>query len=245
MKQQHPVVERYVAHLEAAIGGLDAADRREVLQEIRNHIAEATAAGRPLDVVIESLGPADALGRAYAVELLLHPQNDRPRHAAERWFRIVGLVVVLSIPTLVAMSTLGSVGISFVASGLFTFVVGVLEAAGVFPWPHLIDLPPVVAIFLGPAMLIVGAVALVALRFYIRFVVRAVRISRGTHPQRRHPDRWRQDHCRGAPLVRAGTSRDQRHRLHRIDDCGWLLEQPSPLPRTKVDRCRNAPCVRA
>ena len=44
MKQQHPVIERYMTHLETAIGGLDPADRREVLQEIRNHIAEATAA---------------------------------------------------------------------------------------------------------------------------------------------------------------------------------------------------------
>ena len=63
MKQQHPVIERYMTHLETAIGGLDPADRREVLQEIRNHIAEATAAGKSLDVVLESLGPADALGR--------------------------------------------------------------------------------------------------------------------------------------------------------------------------------------
>ena len=61
MKQQHPVIERYMTHLETAIVGLDPADRREVLQEIRNHIAEATAAGRSLDVVLESLGPADAL----------------------------------------------------------------------------------------------------------------------------------------------------------------------------------------
>ncbi len=38
--------------------------------------------------------------------------------------------------------------------------------------------------------------------------------------------------------------RDQRHRLHRIDDYGGLLEQPCPLPRKKVDRCRNAPFVR-
>ena len=53
MKQQHPVVERYMTHLETAIGGLNPADRGEVLQEIRNHIAEATAAGKPLDVVIE------------------------------------------------------------------------------------------------------------------------------------------------------------------------------------------------
>jgi uncharacterized membrane protein len=61
VKQQHPVIERYMTHLETAIGGLDPADRREVLQEIRNHIAEATAAGKSLDVVLESLGPADAL----------------------------------------------------------------------------------------------------------------------------------------------------------------------------------------
>ena len=178
MKQQHPVIERYMTHLETATGGLDPADRQDVLQEIRNHIAEATAAGKSLDVVLKSLGPADALGRAYAVELLLRPQNDRRRHAAERWFSIVGVVVVLSIPTLVAVSTLASVGISFVAFGLFAFVVGVLEATGIFPWPHLSDVPPVVAIFLvGPAMVIVGAVALVALRFYVRFVVRTVRTA--------------------------------------------------------------------
>jgi HAAS len=177
VKQQHPVIERYMTHLETAIRGLDSADRCEVLQEIRNHIAEATAAGRSLDVVLESLGPADALGRAYAVELLLHPQNDRPRHAAERWFRLVGLVVVLSIPTLVSVSTLASVGISFVAGGLFAFVIGVLEAIGIFPWPDLSDVPPVVAIFLGPAMVLVGAAALVALRFYVRFVLRAGRTA--------------------------------------------------------------------
>ena len=177
MKQQHPVIERYMTHLETAIGGLDPADRREVLQEIRNHIAEATAAGKSLDVVLESLGPADALGRAYAVELLLHPPNDCPRHAAERWFRLVGLVVVLSIPTIVAVSTLASVGISFVAGGLFAFVIGLLEAIGIFPWPDLSDVPPGVAIFLGPAMVLIGAVALVALRFYLRFVVRAGRTA--------------------------------------------------------------------
>lgn len=177
MKQQHPVIERYMARLERAIVGLDPADRREVLQEIRDHIAEATAAGRSPDVVLESLGPADALGRAYAVELLLHPQNDRPRHTAERWFRLVGLVVVLSIPTIVAVSTLASVGISFVAGGLFAFVIGVLEALGIFPWPDLSDVPPVVAIILGPAIVLVGAAALVALRFYVRFVVRAGRTA--------------------------------------------------------------------
>ena len=172
---QHPVVERYLTHLETAIEGLDPADRREVLQEIRDHFAEATAAGRPLDVVIKSLGPADVLGRAYAIELLLHPQTDRPRRAAERWFRIVGLVVVLSIPSLVAVSVLGSVGISFVAGGLFAFVIGMLEATGLFPWPDLSDVPPVLAVFLGPAMVIVGLISLAALKLYVRFAARAMR----------------------------------------------------------------------
>jgi uncharacterized membrane protein len=177
VKQRHPVIERYMTHLETAIRGLDPADRREVLQEIRNHIAEATAAGRSLDVVLGSLGPADALGRAYAVELLLHPQNNRPRHASERWFRLVALVVVLSIPTLVAISTLASVGVSFVAGGLFAFVIGVLEAIGIFPWPDLSDVPPVIAVFLGPVIVLLGAAALIALRFYVRFVVRAGRTA--------------------------------------------------------------------
>jgi hypothetical protein len=177
MKQRHPVVERYMTHLETAIAGLDPAERGEVLQEIRNHIAEATAAGRPLDAVLTSLGPADALGRAYAIELLLRPPQDGRRSAAGRWFRVVGLIVALSIPTLVAVSTLGSVGISFVASGVGTFVIGLLEAIGVFPWVGLIDLPPIVSIVLGPAMVFVGLIALVALRFYVRFVVRAVRTA--------------------------------------------------------------------
>jgi uncharacterized membrane protein len=177
MRPPHPLVERYIAHLETAIGGLEPVDRREVLQEIRNHIAEAMAVGTPLDAVLESLGPADALGRAYAIELLLQDRNERRRHPAQRWFSIVGLIVVLSIPTLVAVTTLGSVGISFAASGLFVFVVGLLEGAGVFPWPHVSDVPPVVAILLGPAMVVLGLIALSVLRFYVRFVVRAVRAA--------------------------------------------------------------------
>lgn len=176
MRQQHPVVERYLTRLETAIGGLDPADRREVVQEIRNHIAEAVAAGKPLDAVLEALGPADALGRAYAIELLLHPPPDRGRRGAQRWFSIVGLIAVLSIPTLVLVSTLGSIGISFVAAGIFAFAIGVLEATGFFPWLHrLSDLPPALAILSAPVLIGVGLMALAGLRFYVRFVARAVR----------------------------------------------------------------------
>ena len=176
MKPQHPVVERYMTHLETAVKGLDPTDRLEVLQEIRNHIAEATAAGKPLDAVLESLGPADALGHAYAIELLLHPQKNR-RNAVQRWFTLAGLIVVLSIPTLVVVSTLGSIGISFVAAGVFAFVIGVLEPTGVLPWPHVSNLSPGMAILAGPVLVGIGLVALIALRLYVRFVARAVRTA--------------------------------------------------------------------
>jgi len=174
---RHPVVERYLAQLERSIAGLAPADRSEVLQEIRNHIAEATAVGTPLDAVLEALGPPDALGRAYAIELLLQPQKDRRRHPAQRWFNVVLLVALFSIPTLVAVSTLASVGISFLSSGLFVFVVGILEGLGLFPWPNLTHVPPLVAIGLGPGMVILGLLSLTALRFYVGFVVRTVRAA--------------------------------------------------------------------
>jgi uncharacterized membrane protein len=172
----HPLVERYLTRLEAAIAGLVPEDRRDILHEIRNHIAEAMAAGQPLDAVLEALGPADALGRAYAIELLLHPQHDTGRSGAQRWFSIIGAIVVLSIPTLVAVSTLGSIGVSFVAAGLFAFIIGILDAVGAFPCVHgLSDLPPTVAIMAAPALVGVGLLALAALRFYVRFVASTVR----------------------------------------------------------------------
>ena len=73
----HPVVERYLTRFDAAISEFEFAEREEVTREIRNHIAEAQAAGRALDAVLQALGPADVLARAYAVELALNPQGRR------------------------------------------------------------------------------------------------------------------------------------------------------------------------
>jgi uncharacterized membrane protein len=177
MSVHHPVVERYMARLEQAIGALDPGDRREILQEIRNHIAEAMTAGRPLEGILGSLGPADALGRAYAIELLLHPPG-RPRQGVvQRWFTIVGLVVVLSLPTLIVVSTLGSIGISFVAAGVASFALGVIELAGVLPSLHVSGLPPGVPILAGALLLILGMMSLAALRLYVRLITGTVRAA--------------------------------------------------------------------
>ena len=77
MTQGHPVVERYLTRFEAAINEFDFPEQEEIAREIRNHIAEAHAAGEALDAVLQTLGPADVLARAYAVELALNPQNKR------------------------------------------------------------------------------------------------------------------------------------------------------------------------
>ena len=192
MKPPHPVVERYLAHLDRAVAGLEPAERRAIIGEIRNHIAEATAAGRPLDAVLEALGPARALGRAYAIELLLDPPPDRPRSTAQRGFGLIGLVVTLSIPTLVVVTTLGSIAISFVPAGLYAFAAALLEGAGILPGLELSDVPPLLGLALGPVMVIVGLLALAALRSYVRFVARSVRavlapIRSGGHPAREVP----------------------------------------------------------
>src|SRR5262249_6233976 len=77
VSQGHPVVARYMATFGAAIKGIDAEERAAIEQEIRSHIAEATATGRSLDAVLTSLGPAEALARAYTVELLMNPRDRR------------------------------------------------------------------------------------------------------------------------------------------------------------------------
>ncbi len=84
MIQRHPVVERYLTCLESAINEYELAERQEITDEIRNHIAEATAAGQGLAAVLETLGPADVLARAYAVELGLNPRGRRDVGALSR-----------------------------------------------------------------------------------------------------------------------------------------------------------------
>lgn len=176
MTEAHPVVERYLAKLGEGLGGLAPDDRAETVREIRHHIDDAVGAGRPLDAVLEGLGAAEALARAYTIESLLHPTHDRRSSRLERLLKITALVVVGSVPTIVIVAVLGAVGISFVVSGVVVFVVGLLEAAHIhLPGVQMSDVPPVVAIVGGPIMSVLGAVALVGLAAYIRVLSRVIR----------------------------------------------------------------------
>jgi len=176
MTTRHPLVERYLSQLTASLGQMTPADQEEVVQEIRTHVADAMAAGKPLDAVLESLGPADALARAYNVELLLHPRTGRRTPArVERYFALAGLIAVGSIPTIVITSVLGAIGVSFVAAGGAIFAAGVMGMAGTLPdWVQM-DVPPIVAAAGGPVMAVIGVAALFGLVAYVRLAARTIR----------------------------------------------------------------------
>jgi uncharacterized membrane protein len=174
MTLEHPLTARYLGKLSDALSALDPAERHEVVEEIRHHIADATAAGRPLERVLEALGPVDQLARAYKVELLLNPKDPRkPR--SWRWLRIVGLIGLGSIPTFVICVVLGSIGLSFSLSGVLVFVAGVASYTGDLPYWMEMDAPPWVALAIGPPLTLLGLLALAGLVAYVRFVARIVR----------------------------------------------------------------------
>lgn len=72
MTSENPAAGRYLQRLERELAALAGRERADILREIEDHLADAQAAGRPLAEVLAALGPADALARAYAVELALN-----------------------------------------------------------------------------------------------------------------------------------------------------------------------------
>jgi uncharacterized membrane protein len=175
VSEHHPLIERYVSRLSEGLQRLAPEERQEVLQEIRNHIADAMAAGKSLDAVIESLGPADVLARGYAAELMLHPRREVRSTFARRFLALTGLVVVGSIPSLVIVVTLGSVGVSLTVAGVAVFCAGISAVAGVLPGWVQMDVPPSWAIAIGPVLAVIGALAIVGLVWYVRFMARMIR----------------------------------------------------------------------
>jgi uncharacterized membrane protein len=179
MTQEHPVVARYMAQFEQCAGEFDFPGRAEIAGEIRNHIADASVAGKPLDAILQSLGPADELARAYAVELLLERRSSRRVQALSRFAKLAGLVAAGSVVSLLIVGVLGSVGLGFTASGVTIITIGGLEQIGIhLPGVQMHDVPPALAMALGVLVLALGAVSLIGLRFYVRFVVRTLKAVR-------------------------------------------------------------------
>lgn len=178
MTQEHPLVERYLSRLQDGLKLMPPADREEVVRDIRSHIAEATAAGTPLESVLTTLGPAEVLARAYAVELVLNPAPGRPPMSGfQRFFALAGILALTSIPTLVIVVTLGAVGVSFVASGFVVFAAGIIDLLDIslpFIEDPISDVHPAFAVAIGPVLIVLGAAALTGLSKYLRWLARTV-----------------------------------------------------------------------
>jgi uncharacterized membrane protein len=167
-----------------AMKEFDFPELEEVANEIRNHIAEARAAGRPLDAVLESLGPADMLARTYAAELLLNRSSSGRFQSVGSFLRVTSLVAVVSLVSLAVVGVLGSMGVGFIASGLTIITIGALEQAGIhLSGVQMAGVSPLVAMALGVAVLVVGGGAWIGLRLYVRLVIRSAnRYRRATRP---------------------------------------------------------------
>ena len=174
MTAEHPLVARYLERLNLALADMPPADRADVVQEIGQHITDATAAGKDLDAVLTSLGAADQLARAYQVELLLHPKQAGPSRT-DRYLKLFGLVAIASLPTFVLVVVLGTVAIALTTTGLAVFAAGIVDAFGILPRWVQMDVQPWVAVAIGPILAVVGIVSGWALGLYVRFITRVVR----------------------------------------------------------------------
>lgn len=176
MSEQNPVVTRYLDQFRQGLHHLPAAERDDVVQEMASHIAEACAQGQPVAEVLDKLGPADRLARAYAADHLLNrPDGGGP----SGWLALLGLLVGTSLPTLILFPLLGGMFLAFTVSGGMSILAGIFTLAFPqfisLPWPVPLPLPQLAVMFIGAVLLGAGHLAFLGLRAYVRFLVAAYR----------------------------------------------------------------------
>ncbi|MEZ6022422.1 MAG: hypothetical protein R3C16_03175 [Hyphomonadaceae bacterium] len=175
MAIENPALLRYLASFEAALKRYDCADADDIVRDLKGHIEEAQAMGKPLDDVLRSIGPAEALARAYAVELELNPRGDKRLRGIGGALRVAGILAAASLVSLIVVTTLGSIGFAFLLSGVVLLVVGALEAGGVhLPYVQLAGVSPVLVMSIGPLLGVVGYMACWGLWLYLKALARTL-----------------------------------------------------------------------
>ncbi len=171
-KHDSPVIRRYLEEFEQQLQAVDTAERAEMVQEIENHIAEATHADAELSVVLEQLGPAARLADAYRVELAVN--SAVPRRSWARTAGFLALLATTSLPSFVIVSVLMLIGPGFMLLGVVAMFIGPLNLLlpGIVeisaPWPS--PLAEISVFWLGMVLVLLGTLTSGLLWLYVRFM---------------------------------------------------------------------------
>lgn len=170
---KNPLIDRYLARFREGLKGAPAEDREEFVSEIDSHIAEAVARGENAQDVLARLGPADRLAKSYRAELTL---ASRDRNLFLRFAAVIGLVLTASIPSMIIIPLLLTVGIGFVAGGGAAIVFASIPAVEVDFYNLSNDiLNRALGALTGLGLIIAGILALWILYLYVLLLIRAMR----------------------------------------------------------------------
>jgi uncharacterized membrane protein len=174
-------IAAYAFAFERAARRLKLAEAGEVAADVRQHIAEARAAGEPWDKIRTKLGAPDALARSYAAELLFGAEAqardpDRRDGRLHLW-TLFGLATGGGLLTLIVTTTLGSISLAFAISAAVMIGLGLPLALGATlpPFVQMSGAPPWVAVALAPVMGLVAWAAFTGLVGYLRWFAGTLR----------------------------------------------------------------------
>lgn len=179
MTEQNPIISRYIAQFRSGLKNLPETERTEIVQEIESHIAEAINGGRSVAEVLERLGPADRLARAYVADALVGSGRGHVRN----WFRAAGVLMLSSLTSLFVFPILGVFTVVMPVAGATSLVGNIIYYFYPVNWiPHT-SIPmiqsPELLLAVGEVacviILAIGIVSFVLLKGYVKLLTRTLR----------------------------------------------------------------------
>ena len=170
---RNPIVDAYLAQFREGLKSAPPEERQEFVSEIDSHIAEAVARGEQIPDVLARLGPADRLAKSYRVELAL---TSSEKNLPLRIAAVIGLVLTASIPSMIIIPLLMTLGIGFVATGVAMIVVAAIPSVDADFYNLSSDvLNRALGALTGLGLAVGGLLALWSLYLYVLLLVRAMR----------------------------------------------------------------------
>ena len=174
MTTHDPIIERYLSKFRSGLKGVEPGERADLVLEIESHIAEATGRGEPVADVLDRLGAAEKLARAYSVEALF--SGSSRSNMVGRLLAIGGLLLTASIPSMVIIPVLGGIGLGFSLGGLALIGISIFPFyySPIFdPAPETLD--RLLAGITGLGLVAGGLLCLLLLYWYMRLLIAAFR----------------------------------------------------------------------